>query len=94
MFIFKMSLSCLDLQEEPIDKKSTIDHNPTERICEIALEIIETLSGLKTPVKCQIGFHTGSVVSGLVGSRLQFCLFGEAVNIAGLMCSKCEVLFV
>merc|ERR1712129_87911 len=56
-----LSLSYTDLRDESVEIKSFIDHNPVERMCAVAIEIIDALSALEIPLNCQIGFHTGNV---------------------------------
>ena len=79
------------MRDESVEIKSFIDHNPVERMCAVAIEIIDALSALEIPLNCQIGFHTGNVTTGLVGSELEFCLFGEAINVAKLITSQSQV---
>jgi len=66
-----------------------VDYNQAELLAAVGLEIIESLS--ESEISIRIGFHSGSVVGGIVGtSRFQFCLFGDAVNVASRMCGMSE----
>ncbi len=89
----RLSLTDLDEQEAwmmSVEKKVyPVDYNQAELLAAVGLEIIESLS--ESEISIRIGFHSGSVVGGIVGtSRFQFCLFGDAVNVASRMCGMSE----
>jgi len=64
------------------------DH--AEAIAELALDMLEAVSGLRTPaggqLQMRIGIHTGPVVAGVIGIRkFIYDLWGDTVNTASRM---------
>jgi hypothetical protein len=70
-------------EEEKVEKKKFPEYNQVELICAVALDLIENSHKLKNPfvnekndnLKIKIGFHTGTIVAGIVGiSNIQVIL--------------------
>ena len=87
------------IEEDYIIPDFQQEFNQAELVAALSLELIEAAQNTinpfeSTPIKLKIGFHTGSVVGGIVGSAtLQYCLFGDTVNTASRMTSNSLVGF-
>lgn len=51
------------------------DQNHAEKVCDMALDMIEAITDLKDPstgqhLKIRVGVHSGAVVAGIVGLKM------------------------
>ncbi|CAF0866327.1 unnamed protein product [Adineta ricciae] len=84
-------------EEEVAPSKNPLGFHQTEIIAFLALDLLDASAHIINPItqkpfKVKFGFHSGTAVGGIVGKKnIQYCLFGDTVNMASRITTTGEV---